>query len=146
MRLLEKLVVEANAQLRVTKMPEHLKNLENMVQYDVSVNEIGGFNYMKDPERLDEDVDAYINDPDNPYKPAGARDKQLASILLGNPNMDVKGKSEEELLAEGFSKIADVEVEHDKKGAPRALWNRQDKQKIMDKFNELGYLKEDDLN
>ena len=45
-------------------------------------------------------------------------------MLLGNPNMDVKGKSEEDLLAMGFNKITDVEVETDKKGQPRALFDR----------------------
>ena len=100
---------------------------------------------MKDPEQPnDEGFDAWMNDPDNPYKPAGARDQQLASVLLGNPNMDVKGKSEEDLISMGFSKLADVEVEMDQKGQPRPLFDRQDKQKVMDKFEELGYLKKED--
>ena len=46
-----------------------------MVQHGVSVNDIGGFNYMKDPDRPEADIDSYINDPDNPYKPAGVRDQ-----------------------------------------------------------------------
>ena len=46
-----------------------------MVQHGVSVNDIGGFNYMKDPDRPDGDIDSYINDPNNPYKPAGVRDQ-----------------------------------------------------------------------